>query len=98
MAQKLPATHEERIEGFYHQIKRVAEINKFEVAGNMGETLLYFDVGPGRFLDEKGKRSVVVRTTGNQKRHLTVVLTVLADSVVLPASGILKGKMMSQVS
>ena len=55
MAQKLPATHEERIEGFYHQIKRVAEINKFEVAGNMGETLLYFDVVPGRFLDEKGK-------------------------------------------
>ena len=34
----------------------------------------------------------------NQKRHLTVVLTVLADSVVLPASGILKGKMMSQLS
>ena len=31
-------------------------------------------------------------TTGSQKRHLTVVLTVLADGVVLPALAIFKGK------
>ena len=34
---------------------RVAEINKFEVAGNIDETLLYFAVVPGRDLDKKGK-------------------------------------------
>ena len=70
----------------------MAEINKFEVVGNMDETPLYFDVVPGRVFDKKGKRSVVVRTTGNQKRHLTVVLTVLADGVVLQALAIFKGK------
>ena len=59
MAQELPATLEERIRAFHHQIKRVAEINKFEVVGNMDETPLYFDVVPGRVLDKKGKQSVV---------------------------------------
>ena len=67
MAQELPATLKEWIQAFYRQIKRVAEINKLEVVGNMDETPLYFDVVPGRVLDKKGKRSVVVRTTGNQR-------------------------------
>ena len=34
----------------------------------------------------------MVRNIANQKRHLTVVLTVVADGVVLPAHAILKGK------
>ena len=92
MAQELPATLEERIQAFHRQIKRLAEINKFEVVGNMDETSLYFDVVPGRVLDKKGKKSVIVCTTGNVKRHLTVVLTVLAYGEVLPALAIFKGK------
>ena len=44
MAQELPATLEERIQAFHRQIKRLGEINKFEVVGNMDETSLYFDV------------------------------------------------------
>ena len=35
---------------------------------------------------------MVVRTTGSEKRHLTVVLTVLATGEVLPALAIFKGK------
>ena len=69
MAQELSATLEERIQAFHRQIKRVAEINMFEIVGNMDETPLFFDAVPGRVLDKKGKRSVVVRTTGNQKRQ-----------------------------
>ena len=90
MDQELPATLEEWIQAFHRQIKRLAEINKFEVVGNMDETPLYFDVVPGRVLEEKGKKSVIVRTTGNEKRHLTVVLTVLAHGEVLPALTISK--------
>ena len=56
MAQELPATLEERIQAFHCQIERLAEINKFEVVGNMDETPLYFDVVPGRVLDKKGKK------------------------------------------
>ena len=58
MAQELPATLEEQIQAFHRQIKRLAEINKFEVIGNMDETPLYFDVVPGSVLDKKGKKSV----------------------------------------
>ena len=59
----------------------------------MDETPLFFDVVPMKVIDKKGKRSVVVRTTGNQKRHLAVVLTIPADGVVLPALAIFKGKL-----
>ncbi len=41
MAQELPATLEEHIQAFHRQIKRLAEINKFKVVGNMDETPLY---------------------------------------------------------
>ena len=57
----------------------------------MDETPLYFDVVPGRVLDKKGK-SVVVCTIGNEKRHLTVVLIVVAHDEVFPALAIFKGK------
>ena len=92
MAQELPATLEERIQAFYRQIRRLAEINKFEVVGNKDKSSLYFDVVPGRVIEEKGKKSVIERTTGNEKRHLTVVLTVLAHGEILPALVIFKGK------
>ena len=62
MAQELPATLEEQIQAFHRQIKRLAEINNFEVVGNIDETPLYFEVVPGRVLDKKGKKSVIVRT------------------------------------
>lgn len=47
---------------------------------------------PGRILDTKGKCSVIVHTTGSEKRHLTVVLCVLSDGVVLPAVAVFKGR------
>ena len=70
MAQELPATLEERIAAFHRQLKRVKEINCFRVIGNMHETPLYFDV-PSRVIAKKGTKSVIVRTTGSEKRHLT---------------------------
>jgi len=92
LAQELPATLEERIMAFRSQLQRLKEINKFEVIGNMDETPLYFDVVPNRILDKKGKKSIIVRTTGSQKRHLTVTLCVTHDGDVLPALAIFKGK------
>ena len=67
------------------------QVRSFQI---MDETPLYFDVVPGRVIDKKGKKSVVVHTTGNAKRHLTIVLTVLAHAYVevLPALAIFKRK------
>ena len=88
MAQKLPATLEERIQAFYRQIKGETEINKFGVVGNMDETPLYFDVVPGMVLNKKGKQSLVVVP---QEIKSDIWLLSL-DSVVLLALAIFKGK------
>ena len=74
------------------QLKRVKEVNSFGVIGNMDETPLFFDVVPGRIIDSKGKKGIIVRKTGSEKRHLTVTLTVLSDGTVLLAQEIFKGK------
>ena len=97
LAQELPATLEERITAFRSQLRRLKEINHFEIVGNMDETPLYFDIVPSRILEQKGKKSIIVRTTGSEKRHLTVTLCVLHDGDVLPALAIFKGKRPLQI-
>ena len=92
LAQELPATLEERITAFCTQLRRLKEINNFEMIGNMDETPLYFDIVPNHVLDRKGKKSIIVRTTGSEKRHLTIVLCVTHEGEVLPALAIFKGK------
>ena len=64
LALKLPVTLEEKITAFHTQFCRLKEINQFEMIGNMDETPLYFDIVPNNVLDRKGKKSIVVWTTG----------------------------------
>ena len=92
LAQDLPNTLEERIQAFQKQLKKVKEVNSFGVIGNLDETPLFFNVIPGRVIDSKGKKIIIVQTTGSEKRHLTVTLTVLSDGTVLPAQAIFKEK------
>lgn len=58
----------------------------------MDETPVYFDLVPGKTIDQVGVKSCVIRSTGAEKRHITVVLTVAADSTMLPPMIIFKGK------
>ena len=97
LVQELPSTLEEHISAFHTQLQCLKEINRFEVIGNMDETPLYFDIVPSRILDRRGKKSIIVRTTGSEKRHLTVVMCVTHDGDVLPALAIFKGKRPLQI-
>ena len=92
LAQELPVSLEERITVFHKQISRVKEINRFQFIGNMDETPLFFDVVPNKVIAKKGTKSIIVRTTGSEKRHLTATLSVLSNGDVLPAVVIFKGK------
>ena len=94
LAQRLPADLESRIANFCSFFYRLRCQDDFEpvLIGNMDETPAYFDVVPGRTLDRKGQKSILLRTTGSEKRHLTVVLTVTASGDVLPPMVIFKGK------
>ena len=50
----------------------------------MNETPVFFDMVPEKSLVKKGQKSVTIRTSGSEKRHVTVVITVAADGFILP--------------
>lgn len=94
MAQRLPKDLEEKIESFHTFVVNKRAEDEFDdhLIINMDETPVYFDLVPGKTVNEKGAKSVLVRTTGNEKRHFTVVLAVSANGDVLPPMVIFKGK------
>ncbi len=94
LAQRLPVDLEERIANFHRKLYSIRSNDDFELelVGNMDETPAYFDIIPGRTIDAKGQKSVLIRTTGCEKRHLTVTLTVTASGTMLPPFVIFKGK------
>lgn len=59
--------------------------------GNMDETPVYFDIVPGKTIERRGRKTVKVRTTGSEKRHITVVLAATASGLFLPPMIIFKG-------
>ena len=58
----------------------------------MDKTPVYFNMVPGKTIDVKGKKTIKVRTTGSEKRHITVVLACAASGEFLPPMIIFKGK------
>jgi len=58
----------------------------------MDETPVYFDLVPGNTISQTGVKSVRIRSTGAEKRHITAVLAVSAAGNVLPPMVIFKGK------
>ena len=57
----------------------------------MDETPIYFDIVPGKTIERRGKKTVKVRTTGSEERHITVVLAATASGLFLPPVIIFKG-------
>ena len=94
MSQKLLADLEKKIENFHSFVKNLRiDIEAEEgLIINMDETPMYFDIVPGRTVDTKGTKTVKVRMTGAEKRHITVVLAVSNNGNVLPLMIIFKGK------
>ncbi|CAB4439968.1 unnamed protein product [Rhizophagus irregularis] len=60
----------------------------------MDETPVWFDMAGNITINPKGKKTVHVRGTGNEKNRFTVVLTCAADGTKLPPICIFKGKQM----
>jgi len=59
----------------------------------MDETPAFFDMVPSKCIASKGVKECVVRTTGSEKKHLTVViLSATGDGKMLPPMIIFKGK------
>ena len=60
--------------------------------GNMDETPAFFDMVPTKSICKIGNKECVVRTSGSEKKHVTVVLSAAADGTMLPPMLIFKGK------
>ena len=59
---------------------------------SLDETPVFFDTAPNKTIDQQGVRSVRIRTTGSDKRHITVVITFTADGQLPPPMVIFKEK------
>lgn len=59
---------------------------------NMDETPMYFDMVPGHTVTKKGARDIQIRSSGAEKRRLTVAVTCAGNGNILPAVAIFKGK------
>ena len=94
LCQRLPSQLENKISSFYFECAKFLKIGKypFLLIGNMDETPVFFDIAPKRSFVSTGNKSVTIRTSGSEKRHVTVVHTVAADGFILPPMIIFRGK------
>ena len=94
IAQKLPAALDEKIFNFQRFIIKNRKITDFHLAriGNMDETPMCFDMPHSSTLHKKGEKTVLLRTTGHDKDHFTVVLACTADGGKLPPMVIFRRK------
>lgn len=94
VAQKLPADHEEQVTSFREFVSRKSQEFNFDADHvlNMDEVPLTFDIPMNRTVDNKGNKTVTIRTTGHEKTHFTVVLACAASGYKLPPMIIFKRK------
>lgn len=94
VSQKLPQQLESSITKFYADAGRYMRIGKYPLSlvANMDETPAFFDMVPAKSITKTGAKECVVRTSGGEKKHVTVVLSATADGTMLPPMIIFKGK------
>ena len=94
VSQKLPSQLESVLTKFYADAAKFMRIGKYPLSlvGNMNETPVFFDMVPSKCIVGKGTKECVVRTSGGEKKHLTVVLSATRDMKMLPPVIIFKGK------
>ena len=92
--QRLPAQLEDKLEKFVDNFRTLRETHHFPdtMIVNMEETPLYFDMPSSHSVHRKGCREVRVRSTGAEKRRLTIILACTAAGQMLPPMIIFKQK------
>lgn len=94
LCQRLPSAYEDKVIDFHRFVTRIRQKNGFLLSqiGNADQTPLTFDMPRSTTVNEKGARSVLVKTCGAEKQRCTVMLAVTADGRKLPPYVILKRK------
>lgn len=99
IAQKLPDDLEEKIMNFQKFIIKMRTNFNFPLSsiGNMDETPVQFDMLGNTTVHVKGAKTITVKSTGNEKNRLTVVLACLANGVKLKPMVIFKRKLLPKI-
>jgi len=94
VAQKLPREYERKIIEFHKYFINMRKKLCFEIGqlGNMDEVPLMFDVPSNKTVEVKGTKTIMIKTSGNEKMHYTVVLACCAAGIKLPPLLIFKRK------
>ena len=62
------------------------------LVANMDEMPAFFEMIPAKSICKTGSRECIVRTSGSEKKHVTVLLPATVDGTMLPPMLIFKGK------
>lgn len=94
ICQKLPAEYEEKLVEFQRYVIKMRREKNYPLGqiGNADETPIFLDIPAGYVIDQLGTKEVRVRTTGNEKTRVTVMLACTADGRKLPPFLIFKRK------
>ncbi|GBB94966.1 hypothetical protein RclHR1_24520002 [Rhizophagus clarus] len=94
ISQKLPEDTDEKLENFKRFIIQLRLQYNFDLNSiyNMNETSIWFNIVRNMTINNKGDKTLHIRTTGNDKNQFTVVLTCSADGSKYPPICIFKGK------
>ncbi|KAK0141223.1 Pogo transposable element with KRAB domain [Merluccius polli] len=94
LAQHLPSDFGEKLLSFQRFVINLRKKHSYPLdqIGNADQTPVYFDMPTSVTVNRKGEKSMLVKSTGNEKSRVTVMLTCLADGSKLPPYVILKHK------
>ena len=94
ISQRLPAGLEGKMKSYLQKVQKERKDGRLPTAliGNVDETPVYFDLVPGKTIDRVGAKYCIIRTTGAEKWHIIVVLTITANGSMLAPIVIFKGK------
>jgi len=98
IAQQLPREYERKIIEFHKYVINMRKKLCFEIGqlGNMAEVPLTFDVPSNKAVDVKDGKTIMLKTSGNEKTRYTVVLACCADGTKLPPLLIFKRKTLAK--
>ncbi len=96
ISQCLLKEFEEHIVNFQRNMIKMRQANRYELQqiGSVDETPMNFDMPLSHTVDTVGNKCILIKTTGKEKNHFTVVLACMADGTKLPPMIIFKSKTM----
>ena len=94
LAQRLPSDFREKLLSYQRYVLELRKKHDYPLdqMGNTDQTPVYFNMPAPVTVHKKGEKSVLVKSTGNEKSRITVMLACLADGTKLPPYVILRRK------